>query len=104
MNVKAALVAAVQPLQEISITDFTTYPQLCEFESYTPDGRAMIVKPDAFIRVMNATPKVGCASTPFFWKLIEAPRLRMFSTPVPLVTWTITEAAATPPSDHRGST
>jgi hypothetical protein len=51
MDVKSALTAAVKKLARHQIDEFTTWPVLNQFKAITPDGEAVTVKPDGFVRI-----------------------------------------------------
>lgn len=67
MDVKAALIPALRAREGLSIAEFTTWPRLCEFRAQRPDtGQEMLVKPDGFFRVAEATPGRGVIEHAFF--------------------------------------
>lgn len=51
MDVRAAFHAAVRTHVTISISEFTTWPLMCEFMASRGHGPERLVKPDAFIRI-----------------------------------------------------
>jgi hypothetical protein len=53
MDVKSAFHIAVQKSKKVSLTEFSTWPRLYEFEVPQPGhgGRERLVKPDGFIRI-----------------------------------------------------
>lgn len=54
MDVKAALCSAFERRGDASVTEFTTWPQLIQFEC-SPFGAPVMVKPDGFIRIERKT-------------------------------------------------
>jgi hypothetical protein len=65
MDVKAALSAAVRQTDRFQIAEFSTWPLLYEFRAFQPDGTAVTVKPDGFIRVQEET-REGLFERTFF--------------------------------------
>lgn len=54
MDVKAAFVSAIAAARpRLELAEFSTWPALCRFRAYRPDGVSQIINPDAFIRIIE---------------------------------------------------
>lgn len=51
MDVKAALSSAIAKTKRFSVAQFSTWPLLYQFKAFQPDGKAIVLKPDGFIRI-----------------------------------------------------
>jgi hypothetical protein len=71
MDVKSAFHSAIAGLERFSISEFTTWPRLHEFEAERGGSsrQNVTVKPDGFIRVHETEPDGGLSEHTFFLEL-----------------------------------
>jgi hypothetical protein len=65
-DVRAAFHLATNKTDGVEIAEFSTWPVLYQFEAFTPDGEAVTVKPDGFIRIHELSPEGETFEQMFF--------------------------------------
>lgn len=66
MDVKAAMIAAINDKEDYRVAEFSTWPFLYEFEACSPNGVRDRVQPDAFIRMHQTQEDRGIFEHTFF--------------------------------------
>lgn len=68
MDVKAAFHSAHSKLDDLTLAEFSTWPLLNQFEAQKPgfNGKAILVKPDGFIRIHEKEKDGGVSEHAFF--------------------------------------
>ena len=69
MNVKAAMVTAINTAERFRVAEFTTWPALYQFKACRPNGEQVTVKPDGFIRILETESDGGLSEHTFFFEV-----------------------------------
>jgi hypothetical protein len=68
-DVRATLHSATSEVEGLSIEQFSTWPRLYEFDAFNPEGAAVTVKPDGFIRLHHRAENGETVAHFFFLEL-----------------------------------
>jgi len=66
MDVKSAFHSALAQSKQFTVSEFTTWPLLNQFEAERSTGEPVTVKPDGFIRIHEHEPSGGILEQTFF--------------------------------------
>ena len=66
MDVKAAIMTAVNRTDRYRVAEFSTWPRLYEFKACKPSGDRVTVRPDGFLRILEREPDGGRFEHTFF--------------------------------------
>ena len=66
MDVKAAIVPAINRTSQYTVAEFSTWPVLYKFRACRANGERAIVKPDGFVRIHEKEPDGGKYEHAFF--------------------------------------